>query len=297
MKTVRESPEHHFLTFIDKIRQDGSGWVAIHCAQSETLNHAEMIERPDHIRARLLEYKKSCAALGEEISRSAVDFSDATLYYFTDGDLLLLTNPGGGIEEDDIQRFYRELAAKLGGRYCRYGSLSQDLYLYQRMIDERFVSARRMVAYEGMADDAKTASIPIRRDRRRDNLVLIVEDDRFTAAFAANILNKDYEIVHAKTGEEAISGYIDYAPDAVLLDIHLPGLNGHETLDAIRKIDPAAYVVMLSVDTVKNNIVEASKGGAAAFLKKPFTKDRVLAMVQKSPFYKDNPNRRHPGKS
>jgi DNA-binding NtrC family response regulator len=61
-----------------------------------------------------------------------------------------------------------------------------------------------------------------------------------------------------------------------LQDIHLPGLDGHETLNAIRKADPAAYVVMLSVDAVKTNIVEASKGGASGFLKKPFTKDRMI---------------------
>ena len=43
---------------------------------------------------------------------------------------------------------------------------------------------------------------------------------------------------------------------------------------------------MVSVDAVKNNIVEASKGGASGFLKKPFTKDRMIAMVKASPFYK-----------
>ena len=56
-----------------------------------------------------------------------------------------------------------------------------------------------------------------------------------------------------------------------------------ETLEeAIRKIDPAAHVVMLSGDAVKTNIVEASKGGAAGFLKKPFTQDRLIAMVKAS---------------
>jgi DNA-binding NtrC family response regulator len=143
-----------------------------------------------------------------------------------------------------------------------------------------------MAAYQAMTDEAKVSSISLRRDRRKETLVLIVEDDRFTAAYAANILNKDYEIIHAKTGEEAIIAYIEHTPDIVFQDIHLPGLNGHETLNAIKKVDPVAYVVMLSVDTVKTNIVEASKGGASGFLKKPFTKERMIAMVKTSPFYK-----------
>ena len=137
-----------------------------------------------------------------------------------------------------------------------------------------------------MGDEAKTSSIPIRRTRRKDTLVQIVEDDRFVAAFAAHILNKDYEIIHSKTGEAAIADYIEHAPDIVFLDIHLPGLSGHDALQAIKKIDPDAYVVMVSGDAVKNNIVEASKGGAAGFLKKPFTQDRMIAMVKSSPFYK-----------
>lgn len=286
MKIIRESPEHHFLTFLDKIKQESSGWVSIHCAQSETLIHDDLIEKPEHISGKLHDYKKECEALASHLVKTAVDFTDATLYHFSDGDLLLLLNPGGGIEENSIQNFYRELAAERSGRYCRYGNLGQDFYTYQRLIDERFISARRMAAYEGMTDEAKISSIPLRRERRKDTLVLIVEDDRFTAAYAANILNKDYEIVHAKTGEEAIIAYIEHAPDIVFQDIHLPGLDGHQTLDAIKKIDPAAHVVMLSVDAVKTNIVEASKGGAAGFLKKPFTKDRMIAMVKTSPFYK-----------
>lgn len=286
MKTIRESPEHHFLTFLEQARQNGTDWYAIHCAQSETIIHDDMIADPAHIKGRLHEYRQSCEALVNRLTKAAVDFSDAMLYVFTDGDLLLLANPGGGIEENALQNFYRELAGDLSGRYCRYGNLSRDIYSYQRLVDERFISARRIQAYEAMADEVRVSSLPLRRGRRKDTMVMIVEDDRFTAAYAANILNKDYEIIHAKIGEDAIIAYLDHAPDIVFLDIHLPGLSGHQTLDALRKIDPVAHIVMLSVDAVKTNIVEASKGGAAGFLKKPFTKDRMIAMVKTSPFYK-----------
>lgn len=286
MKIIRESPEHHFLTFVDKVKQDGSGWLAIHCAQSETLVHDELIDNPQHITGKLHAYKKESEALGEQLIAMTAEFSETALYYFTDGDILLLINPAGGVEDNSAQNLYKELAAERSGRYCRFGKISKDIYTYQRLADERFISARRMAAYEAMTDEVKISSIALRRERRKDTLVLIVEDDRFTAAYAANILNKDYEIIHAKTGEEAIVAYIEHAPDIVFQDIHLPGLNGHETLNAVRKVDPSAYVIMLSVDAVKSNIVESSKGGASGFLKKPFTKDRMIAMVKTSPFYK-----------
>ena len=286
MQIIRESPEHHFLTFMEKAKQENAGWLAIHCAQSETIMHDELIERPDHIRGKLHAYKKDCETLAAQLIAASSDFKTVALYHFTDGDLLLLLLPVNGIEQDSFQNFYKTLSGERGVRYCRYGQINRDIYAYQNLADERLHSARRMSAYEAMADEAKVSSIPIRRSRRKDPLVMIVEDDRFTAAMAAHILNKDYEILHAKTGEEAIADYIEHAPDIVFQDIHLPGLNGHETLNAIRKIDPAAYVVMLSGDAVKTNIVEASKGGAAGFLKKPFTQDRMIAMVKASPFCK-----------
>ncbi len=286
MKIFRESPEHHFLTFIEKAKQEGSGWLAIHCAQSETIAHDALIERPDHIRGKLHTYKKDCEALADQLIKASAEFKDAQLYHFSDGDLLLLLLPVNGIEQDSFQNLYRTLSGERGVRYCRYGQLNRDIYGYQNLADERLHSARRMAAYEAMTDEAKVNSIALRRMRRKDTLVMIVEDDRFTAAFAAHILNKDYEIIHAKTGEDAIADYIEHAPDMVFQDIHLPGLNGYETLNAIRKIDPSAHVVMLSGDAVRTNIVEASKGGAAGFLKKPFTQERMIAMVKASPFYK-----------
>jgi two-component system chemotaxis response regulator CheY len=61
-------------------------------------------------------------------------------------------------------------------------------------------------------------------------------------------------------------------------------LNGIETLQALRAIDPEAYIVMVSVDTVKANIVKATGLGASGFLRKPFSRDRLIATVEKSPY-------------
>ncbi|HEY0901917.1 MAG TPA: response regulator [Micavibrio sp.] len=286
MKIIRDSPEHHYLTFIDHARQNNAAWVALHCAQSETLSHDVLIEHPGRLRGKLQSYKKDCEALAAQLAQEGETYKESCLYEFSDGDLLLLVLPTNSTEQERFQSFYKNLTATQAMQHCRYGHLNRDYYAYQNLADERLYSMRRMEAYAAMGDEAKTSSIPIRRTRRKDTLVQIVEDDRFVAAFAASILNKDYEIIHSKTGEDAIADYIEYAPDVVFQDIHLPGLNGHETLNAIKKIDPAAYVIMLSGDAVKYNIVEASRGGAAGFLKKPFSHDRMTAMVKASPFYK-----------
>jgi CheY-like chemotaxis protein len=176
------------------------------------------------------------------------------------------------------------MGQSLDHHYSDFAILEHEFYNYQKLADQKFLSARRMMAYRDMADKLKVASISVRRERRDHPMVQVIEDDRFTAAYAGNILNRDYDLVLSRNGEDGIIHYIESAPDIVLIDIHLPGLSGHEVLESIRAIDPQVFAVMLSVDTMKNNIVQAAEGGAHNFLKKPFSKERLLNIVKTSPY-------------
>lgn len=287
MNVIQESPEHHFLTFLDKVKRDPGGWLGFRFALSEKMNHDDIISKPEHIKGKLHKLHQESDALVKELSKKVENDKSAMLYQFSDFDIVLLTRPGKDSEREAVQTIFNEYTEKLGKKLCEHHNLAKDIYSYQKLADARFLSANKVKSYEAMADGNRVQSISLRRERREDAVILIVEDDRFTASYAANILNKDYDIVVAKTGEEAVAFYIEHAPDMVFLDIHLPGLDGLETLKALRKIDPKAFVFMLSVDTVKQNIVEASQQGAAGFLKKPFGKERLQAAVNKSPFVKE----------
>lgn len=288
MKIIKESPEHHFLTTLEKLKQDAGGWVGIHFSLSRKTEHSATLENPEHIKGKLFKSAKEAETLAGQIAEQASSIASARIYLFTDNDVVFMARPESEAQRQEIKALFQEFAKLAGKSLARYSDLATDIYQYQKMADARLLGSRRIKAYEALADTNRVRSISLRRQRREmtDKVVLIVEDDRFTASYAANILNKEYDLVLAKTGEEAIVSYIEHAPDMVLLDIHLPGLNGHETLEAIRKADKQAHVVMLSVDTVKENIVRATKNGAAGFLKKPFSKERLLVVVQQSPFIK-----------
>ena len=287
MKFIQDSPEHHFLTFLDKIKKDPGGWMGYHFALSKKLSHSEIISKPDHIKGKLHKLGQECDEVIKDLSAKLSDDSTAMLYRFSDCDVILLRRPSKDSEREEAMMLYNELADKIGKKLCEHNNLAKDLYSYQKLADQRFLSESRMKAYEALADSNRVQSIPLRRQRREDAVILIVEDDRFTASYAANILNKEFDIVLAKTGEEAISYYVEHAPDMVLLDIHLPGLDGLDTLRGLRKIDKDAFIFMLSVDTVKQNIIQAQQEGAAGFLKKPFGKERLMAAVNQSPFIKE----------
>ena len=287
MDIITESAEHHFLTTLEKIKKDPSGWYGLRLCFSRQLKHADMISVPAHIRGKLHQLSKQSDESFEIIKERAKILGKPVIYRFHDFDILILARVTDEDMRTEMKKICSDFNEKFGEKSCEFSNLVKDVHAYQKLSDRKFISAKLMGSYEAMADSNKVASIDIRRSRHEDPTILMVEDDRFTASYAANILNKDYDLILAKTGEEAIALHIEHCPDMVFLDIHLPGLSGLDTLVAIRKIDPRAFIYMLSVDAVKSNIVTATNGGAAGFLKKPFTKDRILGVADKSPFVRE----------
>ncbi|MCD8570380.1 MAG: response regulator [Alphaproteobacteria bacterium] len=260
------------------------GWVCLHFALSRNISHSALMEDTESITYRLRDAREKAQSFFVELVKRANNFSEVIAYIFPDNDVILLARPNTFDEKEGLQILFREMAARIQKGFSDYCELAAELYNYQKFADHKFLTAQRMKAYEHMADGHKISSIGIRRGRRGYPLVMVVEDDRFTSSYAAHILNKNYEIILSRSGEQGISDYIEQAPDIVFLDIHLPGLSGHDTLQSIRAIDPKAFIVMLSVDAVKKNIMQASSNGAYSFLRKPFSKEKMIEMVKRSPF-------------
>jgi CheY-like chemotaxis protein len=284
MESLKNNAEHHFLTRLEALKAAPEGWVIMHFALSRSFDHDDLIAQPALIPEKLDSARVASLSLYKELKGLAQASDSAIVYHFEDNDVLMLGRAGTAAEETRMKVIFEKMSGRLRQDICDYCEMERALYVYQQFADHKFLTVKRMDAYQAMAQGPRVQSIPIRRRRRDDPLVLIVEDDRFTASYATNLLGKQYELVHAKTGEDAIIAHIDNAPDIVFMDIHLPGLNGHQTLGAIKAVDPEAYAIMLSVDTEQTNVVSAHSNGANGFLKKPFSKDRLLATVEKSPF-------------
>lgn len=288
MQIVRGSAEHHFLTTLEKLKANPKNWMAQYFAFSKYINHQELVSNPARIPDYIAGVTAKSEAFLKRISDAIKDFPGGHLYLFPDQDIAALVEFEDEAQKARLREIYKALAADVPPDFADSGLLSAEMYNYQKLADQKLVTARRFDAYRTMSDLNKVRSIALRRSRREHPKVMIVEDDRFTASYTSNILSKDYDLVVCRTGEEAIQDYIEHAPDIVFLDIHLPGLSGHEVLEAIAAIDPHSYVVMLSVDTASKNIKKASETGAQNFLKKPFSKERLLAVVRNSPYIRSH---------
>jgi DNA-binding NarL/FixJ family response regulator len=107
--------------------------------------------------------------------------------------------------------------------------------------------------------------------------ILLVDDHRLFRDAMRALLGglSDAEIVgEAEDGEGAIAFVEEHAPDVVLMDISMPGLNGLEATRAILRVRPATKVVVLSMHADRRFVIEALRAGAAGyFLKSSSARD------------------------
>ncbi len=112
--------------------------------------------------------------------------------------------------------------------------------------------------------------------------IMIVDDSALTRLKCSKLLiQQGYEVVEATNGVEALEKYQQSKPDAVLLDIAMPLMDGMMALREMRKIDPAARIAMVTALGQRAVVLNALKEGARDFVVKPFRGGKVLDTVQR----------------
>jgi len=116
---------------------------------------------------------------------------------------------------------------------------------------------------------------------RRKSLVLVVDDEGDIRSSLRMILEYEgYGVAEASSGEEALAKLENDRPDAVLLDIKMPRMDGLEILARVKQSDPALPVVVVSGHGTIATAVEATRLGAFDFMEKPLERERVLLVLR-----------------
>lgn len=112
--------------------------------------------------------------------------------------------------------------------------------------------------------------------------IMVVDDSPFASKQIKDIVEDNgYEVIgYAKDGEEAIELYKELKPDIVILDIIMPGLNGLETAEILKKQDPAAKILMLSSLCDAGTMEEVKSIGVKHLIPKPLEADVLLASLE-----------------
>ena len=110
--------------------------------------------------------------------------------------------------------------------------------------------------------------------------ILMIEDDESIARVMQRGLRAHgHQTVLAETGEDGVLLATDETVDLVLLDISLPGLNGHQVLERIRAERPRLPVMMLTARSDVKSKVDALSAGADDYITKPFAFEELLARI------------------
>jgi two-component system, OmpR family, KDP operon response regulator KdpE len=110
--------------------------------------------------------------------------------------------------------------------------------------------------------------------------ILVVDDDpQIRRVMKATLVGHHYEVIEARTGEEALEALPREMPNLVLLDMNMPGMGGLETCRAIRE-GSEIPVVILSVRNSEKDKVAALDAGADDYVTKPFSIEELLARIR-----------------
>jgi NarL family two-component system response regulator LiaR len=119
-----------------------------------------------------------------------------------------------------------------------------------------------------------------------DSVTVVIVDDHFVVREGVRALfetQPDISIMgEAASGEEAVRLCADYAPDVVLMDLLMPGLNGVEATRQIKQVSPRSHVIVLTSYHEDEHILPAIRAGALSYLLKEAGPDELLAAVQKA---------------
>jgi two-component system chemotaxis response regulator CheY len=116
-----------------------------------------------------------------------------------------------------------------------------------------------------------------------ERVVMVADDDMFMRSLVTNTFRPKITVIEHGEAAGVVDAYLEHLPDVLFLDIHLPGGSGIKILEDILKFDETAYVAMLTADRVKENVLQAKKLGAKAFIAKPFTKQKLEECYNASP--------------
>ena len=115
--------------------------------------------------------------------------------------------------------------------------------------------------------------------------ILVVDDHTLFRRGLTALLSRDPQLLvvgDAADAGEALRRAQEFQPDVILLDNHLPGVNGVDALHALHDAAPAARILMLTVSEDESDLAAALRGGAIGYLLKTIEGDALTAAIHRA---------------
>ena len=110
-------------------------------------------------------------------------------------------------------------------------------------------------------------------------IILIAEDDESNYLLLFALLKRDYQIIHAHDGIEAIQLFKNFPLDAILMDIKMPHMDGLTAMQAIREIDQDIPIIVVSAYAYEQDKRTAYSCGCNAYIMKPVDAKKLTSPI------------------
>jgi nitrogen regulation protein NR(I) len=113
--------------------------------------------------------------------------------------------------------------------------------------------------------------------------ILIVDDDpQLRQSFDKLLSQEGHTVWTASSGETGVNMVRSQAPDLVIMDVRLPGMNGLETFEILRSLEPKLPVIIMTAFGTTETAIAATKMGAFDYVLKPFDIPDILALIEQA---------------
>ena len=116
-------------------------------------------------------------------------------------------------------------------------------------------------------------------ENKKINLLMVDDEEEFLNSLAERLGTRDFDVTTATKGELAIKAAKKGNFDVAILDLKIPGMDGMELLQILKKKHKFLEVIILTGYGEINSAVEATKLGAFSFLEKPFDFEKLLEVL------------------
>jgi DNA-binding response OmpR family regulator len=111
-------------------------------------------------------------------------------------------------------------------------------------------------------------------------VVAVLDDEPEVRTALRRLLTcRGFQVVEYERGQDLLSAVDSNPPDCLLLDLHLPGINGFDVLESLRSRQIRIPVVVLTADDEPGTPEQVRMLGASVYLKKPVDRDCLLAGI------------------
>jgi signal transduction histidine kinase/CheY-like chemotaxis protein len=217
-----------------------------------------------------------------EVAREGGEESDEVVFRLTDS--------GIGMTPEQQSRLFEAFMQADASTSRRFGGTGLGLAISRRFC--RMMGGDIAVASEPGRGSTFTVRLPATvpehvargpepEPRQPVGTVLVIDDDRDACELLARSLTKEgFRVVTAATGEEGLKAARKHKPDAITLDVLMPGMDGWAVLKTLKSDPEVARVPVVMISMVDERDMGRALG-AADYLPKPIDRDRLSAVLRR----------------